>query len=185
MADEKKTTQIADPSGRGTAAEFKVSYPARMNDYGQEEIDVVADVMRNAESQTQGEYLKKFEADFAEYIGVKNAFAVDNCTNALKMAAVLAGLGAGDEVIVPAYTYCATAIAMGHNGAQIVWGDMDKDTWMIDPKDIEGKITDRTKAIAVVHLLGAPADMYAIMAIHEMMMKLKERGLVEYEVELG
>ncbi|MFC1675774.1 DegT/DnrJ/EryC1/StrS family aminotransferase [Planctomycetota bacterium] len=167
MVDEKKTIQIADPSGRGTAAEFKVSYPARIIGYGQEEIDLVVDIMKNSESQTQGDYLKKFETDFAEYLGVKNAFAVTNCTNALMFSAVLAGLGKGDEVIVPAYTFCATGIAMGHTGAKIVWADMDTDSWMVDPKDVERKITPKTKAIAVVHLLGTPVDMPAIMAIAE------------------
>lgn len=74
-------------------------------------------------------------------------------------------------MIIPAYTFCATAIPFGGTGAKIVWADTDAKTWEVDPGDIDRKITGRTKAIVVVHLLGMPADMSAIMAI------AKRRGL--------
>jgi dTDP-4-amino-4,6-dideoxygalactose transaminase len=157
------TTQAGDPSGRGTVSGFKVSFPARMRPYTEEEINAVVEVMRNAETQTQGEYLRKFEADLKAYTGVNHAFAVDNCTNALRLAAILCRLGPGDEVIIPAYTYCATASPFADTGAKIVWADIDRDTWVMDPSDVEKKITPRTKAIVPVHLLGMPVDMPAIM----------------------
>ena len=64
--------------------------------------------MRNAEGQTQGKYLEQFEKDFAAFVGAKYAFGVNNCTNALKLAAIFCHIQPGDEVIVPAYTYCAS-----------------------------------------------------------------------------
>jgi len=160
-----KTVKSDDASGRGSVAGFKVPFPARMQPYTEEEIAAVVHVMRHAECQTQGEHLRKFEADFKAYIGANHAFAVDNCTNALRLAAILCRLGPGDEVIVPAYTFCATAIPFGMTGAKIVWADFDKDTWTIDPSDVERKVTKKTKAIVVVHILGMPVDMPAIIEI--------------------
>ena len=81
MRNELKISKITDPSGREIAEEFKVSYPARMNDFTQERIDLVCEVMSNAENQTQGEYLEKFETDFTEYLSVKNAFALTEKIN--------------------------------------------------------------------------------------------------------
>lgn len=157
--------KIDDASGRGSVDGYKVSFPARQHGYTEEEIQTVVNVMRNAECQTQGSYLRKFEEDYKTFTGANYAFAVDNCTNALRLAAILCRLGPGDEVIIPAYTFCATAIPFGMTGAKIVWADIDKDRWVVDPKDIERKITDKTKAIVVVHLLGMPVDMEAVMAI--------------------
>ena len=165
MAVQSKTTKAGDASGRGTVGEFKVSFPARIRPHPEEEINAVVKVMRDAECQTQGQYLRQFEADFKAYTGADHAFAVDNCTNALRLAAILCRLGPGDEVIIPAYTFCATAIPFGETGARIVWADMDKETWAVDPQDIERKITDRTRAIVVVHLLGMPVNMPAVIEI--------------------
>jgi perosamine synthetase len=162
---QTRPTQTADGSGRGTAAGFKVSMPARMKPYSEEEINAVVEVMRNAECQTQGEYLRRFEADFRAYIGANHAFAVDNCTNALRLAATLCRLKPGDEVIIPAYTFCATAIPFAMTGARIVWADIDRRTWVVDPDDIARKVTPRSKAIVVVHLLGMPVNMPAVLEI--------------------
>ena len=165
MSNQAVVSQAGDASGRGSVSGYKVNFPARMRTYSEAEIQAVVNAMRNAEVQTQGEYLKKFEADFKAYTGAKHAFAVDNCTNALKLAATLCRLRPGDEVIIPAYTFCATAIPFGSTGAKIVWADMDPDNWGISPADIERKITPRTTTIVVVHLLGMPVDMPAIMEI--------------------
>lgn len=164
---QQRSTSSADASGRGSVAGYKVNFPARMRRYSDEEIEAVVHVMRNAEVQTQGEYLRRFEADFKAYTGANHAFAVDNCTNALRLTAILCGLAPGDEVIMPAYTFCATAIPFGMAGIRIVWADMHPGTWEIDPADVENKITPRTKAIVAVHLLGMPVDMSAIMRIAE------------------
>lgn len=159
------TERLSDPSGRGHADGFRVIFPQRQHDYTEEEIAAVVDVMRNAEGQTQGDYLEQFERDFAAFVGAKHAFGVSNCTNALRLAAILCGIRPGDEVICCAYNYCASAIPFGAEGAKIVWADIDPVTWTIAPEDIERKITPRTKAIVAVHLLGLPCDMKPISAI--------------------
>ena len=87
--DRSKTVKTDDASGRGTVAGFKVPFPGRMQPYTEEEINVVVEVMRNAEAQTQGQYLRQFEADLKAYIGANHAFATNNCTNALTLASIL------------------------------------------------------------------------------------------------
>jgi len=138
-----------------------------MRTYTEEEINAVVNVMRNAEVQTQGTNLRQFEADFKEYTGANFAFGVDNATNALRLSAILCDFQSGDEVIIPAYTFCATAIPFGMSGAKIVWADINPKTWVVDVNDIEKKITKKTKALVVVHLLGMPVDMEAVMLLAE------------------
>lgn len=157
--------QTDDASGRGRVEGFKVPFPARMHEYAEEGIQAVVEVMRNSEGQTQGKYMRQFEADFKAYCGANHAFAVDNATNALRLAAILCRLTADDEVIIPAYTFCASAIPFGQTGARIVWADIEEARRVVDPADIERKITARTKAVVVVHLLGMPVDMGAVMDI--------------------
>lgn len=157
--------KLSDPSGRGKVEGYKVIFPQMQHPYTEAEIEAVVNVMRNAEGQTQGKYLEQFEKDFAAFVGAKYAFGVNNCTNALKLAAIFCHIRPGDEVIVPAYTYCASAIPFGDLGAKIVWADIHPDTWTIDPDDFERKITPRTKAVVAVHLLGIPCDMKRIVAI--------------------
>jgi perosamine synthetase len=165
MEKTKGSEVFPDPSGRGIDTDFKVSTPGKMQPYSQDEIDAVVEVMRSTGGQTQGKYLAKFEEDFKGYTGANHTFAVDNCTNAIRLAAILCEIKAGDEVIIPAYTFCATAIPFGETGAKIVWSDINRDTWTAEPADIERKITPRTRVIVVVHLLGMPADMAAILKI--------------------
>ncbi len=165
MSNLTQTTKSGDASGRGSVAGYRVNFPARMRVYTEAEIEAVVNVMRNAEVQTQGDYQRKFEADFKAYIGANHAFAVDNATNALRLAAILCRFEKGDEVIVPGYTFSATAIPFGMTGVKLVFADIDPKRWTIDPKDIEKKITPHTKAVIVVHLLGMPADMPVIMEI--------------------
>lgn len=165
MSNLTQTSKSGDASGRGSVAGYRVNFPARMRAYTEAEIEAVVNVMRNAEVQTQGDYMGKFEADFKAYIGANHAFAVDNATNALRLAAILCRFEKGDEVIVPGYTFSATAIPFGMTGVKLVFADIDPKRWTIDPKDIEKKITPRTKAVIAVHLLGMPADMPTIMEI--------------------
>ncbi|MGO8704206.1 MAG: DegT/DnrJ/EryC1/StrS family aminotransferase [Candidatus Brocadiia bacterium] len=101
---------------------------------------------------------------FAKFIGVPHALAVNSCTSALVAAFRALGIGMGDEVIVPAYTFFATAATVAVCNAIPVIADVD-DTLTLDPKDVERRITDRTRAIAVVHMRGAPAQMDEIMRI--------------------
>lgn len=112
-----------------------------------------------------GKYADQFAASFAQYLGVKYATGVNNGTSALQLAMLALGIGEGDEVIVPANTYIASAWGVTYTGATPVFVDCTPDTWEIDPSKIEEKITDRTKAIIGVHLYGQPFDYDAVREI--------------------
>jgi len=115
-----------------------------------------------------GEFITRFEREFAEFVGVKFALTTSNGTSALHLALVSCGISEGDEVIVPDLTFVATANAVVYSGAKPVFADIDPETWCISPEDIRRKITKKTKAIIPVHIYGHPADMDAINEIaHE------------------
>lgn len=105
-----------------------------------------------------GKYADRFDGEFAAYCNVPYAAGVNNGTSALHCAMVALGIGAGDEVIVPANTFIATAWGVTYTGATPIFVDCTCDTWEIDPDKIEEKITERTKAILGVHLYGQPFD---------------------------
>jgi len=111
---------------------------------------------------TQGPRVREFEMLFAERHQVKHALAVSNCTTALHLALLAAGIGPGDEVLVPAFTWVATANAVLYCNAKPVFVDIDPLTFNIDPSKIRDKITSNTKAIIPVHLFGLCADMDAV-----------------------
>ena len=138
------TVMKGDASGRGAVDGYRISIPARQRPYTEEEISAVVHVMRDCPTQTQGPMMLQFQQDFAAYTGANHAFAVANATHALSLAATLCGVGPGDEVIIPAYTFCASAIPFGKAGAKIVWGDINPDTWTIDPEVILRKINPKT-----------------------------------------
>ena len=112
-----------------------------------------------------GRYASVFEEAFAQYLAIEHCIAVANGTDALEIALAAIGIGVGDEVLVPANTFIATAEAVSNVGAVPVFVDCDPQTYNIDAEKIEEKITPRTKAVIVVHLYGLPADMDAIMSI--------------------
>ena len=114
---------------------------------------------------SRAKVVTEFEKKWAEIVGTKRCLAVINGTNALIASMVCLGIGGGDEVIVPPYTFVATVLAVIQTGAIPVFADTDPDTFQIDPETIESKITPRTKAILPVHILGIPADMERIMEI--------------------
>lgn len=116
---------------------------------------------------SKGAYIEKFENFFSTKLGVKNAATTSNGTVALHLALLAAGIGNGDEVIVPTLTYIASVNCIKYVGAEAIFSDSCSDTWQLDPKSIESKITERTKAIMVVHLYGGACDMDAIMKIAE------------------
>lgn len=113
----------------------------------------------------KGRFVKAFEEKVADYLGVNHAVSVCNGTVALHLALMTLGIGEGDEVILPSLTYVASANAITYTGAVPVFADSLYESWQIDPADIERKITEKTKAIMVVHLYGQPCDMDAIMQI--------------------
>jgi len=112
-----------------------------------------------------GPELGAFERDFAAYCGARHCVGVASGMSAIELALLAAGVGPGDEVIVPAYTWVATWLAVSRTGAEPVGVDVLDETYNIDPSLIESAITDRTAAIVPVHLRGEPADMDAIGSI--------------------
>ncbi len=128
---------------------------------GDEEIEEVKKVLRSG-MLAQGKKVEEFERSFAEYVGTKYAVAVSNGTAALHVALISMGIGPGDEVIVPSYTFYATASSVILSGAKPVFVDVDLRTGTMDPIDLSSKISDKTKAIIPVHIHGHPADMDSI-----------------------
>lgn len=114
---------------------------------------------------SQGPKVAEFENKVAEYVNAKYAVATSSCTTALHLALIVSGIEKGDEVIVPSYTFIATANAVIFTGAKPVFADIDPATYNIDPKKIQKIITSRTRAIIPVHQIGLPADMDAIIKI--------------------
>ncbi|EHQ34379.1 DegT/DnrJ/EryC1/StrS family aminotransferase [Methanoplanus limicola] len=131
---------------------------------GEEEIEAVAEVMRSG-MLAQGSVTTEFENNFAEYCGVSHAVGVNSGTAALHMGLLALGIGAGDEVIVPSFTFIATATAVSMCGATPVIVDVTEDTYTINPEEITANITDRTKAVIGVHLFGQPFDVDSVLKI--------------------
>lgn len=114
---------------------------------------------------TQGPKVAELEEKFTKYTGAKYAVAVSNCTTALHLSMIVAGIGAGDEVICPSMSYIATANSITYVGATPVFAEVIPSTYNLDPVDTEKKITPKTKAILLVHQLGMPADISAFTAL--------------------
>lgn len=124
----------------------------------QDDIDAVVEVLKG-DYITTGPTVAEFERVVAEYTGAKYAVAVSNGTAALHIACLVAGIKEGDEVITTPITFAASSNCALYCGATPVFADIDPDTYNIDPKDLERKITARTKAIVAVHFTGQPCKM--------------------------
>jgi len=135
-------------------------------DIQEPEIEEVVDSLRTGWLGT-GPKVKRFEQAFAAYKGVQpeQVAALNSCTAALHVSLIAAGIGPGDEVITTAMTFCATVNAIIHAGATPVLADIDPDTLNISAREIESKITPKTRAILPVHFAGRACDMDAIMSI--------------------
>ena len=130
----------------------------------QEDEEAVLSVLRKG-TMSEIDVTMAFEQDFAEWQGTNYTLGFNNGTSALLAALFSAGVGVGGEVICPSLTYWASAIPAYSLGATVIFADIDPDTLCIDPREIEHRITDQTQAIMVVHYVGHPADMDAIMEI--------------------
>jgi dTDP-4-amino-4,6-dideoxygalactose transaminase len=128
------------------------------------DIRAVVKVMKSG-GLAQGPQVTAFENEFSEFVQGRDCVAVNSGTSALHLALLSLGVGPGDEVIVPSFTFAATANSVALTGAKPVFVDIDPVTYNIDSTLIEAAITKRTKAIQVVHLYGLPADMSRISAI--------------------
>jgi dTDP-4-amino-4,6-dideoxygalactose transaminase len=114
---------------------------------------------------TQGPEVAAFEKEFAAFVGAEHATAASNCTTGLHLALLVAGVEPGDEVITVSHSYIATANSIRYCGAEPVFVDVNCDTHNMDPAMIEAAITSKTKAILLVHQMGMPADLSAIVSI--------------------
>jgi perosamine synthetase len=131
---------------------------------GRSERQAVNRVLRSG-NLAQGPEVAAFENEFSQYVEGRNCVAVNSGTSALHLALLSLGIGAGDEVIVPSFTFAATANSVALTGATPVFVDIDPVTFNLDHQRIEAAITKKTKAIQVVHLYGLPANMVEIMKI--------------------
>jgi len=138
--------------------------PAAKPEIGKAERRAVDRVMRSG-LLAQGTEVSSFEKEFSKFVEDRECVAVNSGTSALHVALLSLGIGKGDEVIVPSFTFAATANSVALTGATPVFVDIDPRTFCIDPLAITKAITSKTKAIQVVHLYGLPAEMPEIMKI--------------------
>ena len=136
--------------------------PVAAPDLSGNEEAYVGEAIRSSWISSTGPFVNRFESEFAAACQTSTALGVCNGTVALHLALLALGVRPGDEVLVPALTYVATANAVRYVGAEPVFVDVDPATWCLDPTKLEGAITPRTRGIITVHLYGHPADMDAI-----------------------
>ena len=149
---------------------------SRWPHFDDEQITAVTEVLRSGKvNYWTGQQGRKFEQEFANYVDCQHAIALANGTAALELALHSVGIGTGDEVIVPSRTFIATASAVVARGATPVCADVDPSTQNITAESIAAQISQRTKAIIVVHLAGLPCDMDPILEL------AKQRGLLVIE----
>lgn len=130
-----------------------------------DEVDVgLKDVFKKGDF-ILGEAEKEFEAAFAHYCGVKYAVGVNSGTDALYLALAALNIGPGDEVILPAFTFIATALCISYTGAKPVFVDIEEETYNMDPNQLKAAITKKTKAVMPVHIYGQAANMQEILAV--------------------
>lgn len=134
---------------------------------GEKELEYVTDCIRSSWISSKGEYINRFEEEFSKYCGAKCGVTTTSGTTALHLAVVCLGIGNDDEVIIPTFTMIATANAVVYTGAKPVLIDSEPYSWNMDVNKIEEKITEKTKAIMVVHTYGHPVDMDPILKLAE------------------
>ena len=136
-----------------------IKYPVYQPKLGEEEKANVMDCLDTSWISSKGTFVEKFETAFAEYQQVHHAVTVANGTLALHLAMLTLGIGPGDEVIVPTFTYIAPVNSIRYVGAEPVFVDCVSETWQMDPVETEKAITPKTRAILCVHVYGHPCDL--------------------------
>ena len=152
---------VVDFSTRARIRQFMVLEP----DIGDQETSNVLECLTTGWISSQGRFIGAFEKAFSDYLGGGHAIAVANGTVALQLGLTTLGIGRGDEVIVPDFTFGASINAIIHSGATPVLADVDPDTWTIDLDELRRLITPKTKAVMPVHIYGQPARMDEIKEI--------------------
>lgn len=128
---------------------------------------LAVDRVMRSRKLAQGDEVKKFEESFSSNVENKLCVAVNSGTSGLLLAMLASGIGPGDEVIVPSFTFAATANTVALTGAKPVFVDINPETYNLDPKAVEASITSKTKGIQPVHLYGLPADMFELKVLAE------------------
>jgi dTDP-4-amino-4,6-dideoxygalactose transaminase len=156
---------------------IKINFSGRSVRYTEEEIAVAVEAMRDADPLTQGHYRDEFERKFAEYQNVPagSCFTVANGCAALEMSAQICRFKEGDEIVIPAHTFTASAYPYLKKGARPAWADVDLHTRVVTAETVEKAVTDRARAVVVVHLYGYVADMPEIAAL------CRKRGIILIE----
>jgi dTDP-4-amino-4,6-dideoxygalactose transaminase len=158
------TTEL--PAIAGGAPAIEPGAHRRWPEITQEDRDAVLGVLdRGVVCGANAPEITALQREWAEYLGVAHCLALNTGTAALHCACAAVGVGPGDEVIVPAFTFVATAMAVVHQGATPVFCDVDPRTYNLDPARVEARVTERTRAIMPVHLHGLPAEMDEIRAL--------------------
>jgi perosamine synthetase len=156
---------MANPTMESTATPLARHISVGHADLSGNEAKYLVDCVNSGWVSSKGDYVHRFEHEFAHFCGVQEAVSCTSGTAALHLTMVALGLGPGDEVIVPTLTYVATANAVSYCGATPVFVDSDPQTFNLDPADVHRKVTARTRAIIAVHLYGQCADMDALGSI--------------------
>ncbi|MCR4666093.1 MAG: DegT/DnrJ/EryC1/StrS family aminotransferase [Desulfovibrio sp.] len=157
--------------------DIRVNFSGRSIRYTDEEVQTVVEAMQNAEPLTQGKYMQAFEGKFARFQGVEegSCFTTVNGCAALEMSAQLCRFAPGDEFVIPSHTFTASCYPYIKKGGRPVWADIDRKTRVVTAESIEKVLTEKTKAVVVVHLYGYVADMPEIVAL------CRERGILLIE----
>jgi dTDP-4-amino-4,6-dideoxygalactose transaminase len=142
----------------------RITIPLAKPFFSGREVNEIAEVLKSGWVM-QGPKVKEFEGRVADYVGARYAVAASSGTTALHLALLALDIQKGDEVIVPSYSFIASANSIVYAGACLVFIDIDPDTFNLDPAEIKRKISKKTKAIMVVHQFGLPADMDRITSI--------------------
>lgn len=142
-----------------------IRIPVYRPELGGNEMAYVQQCIESTWISSKGEFIDRFQADFARFIGAKHVVAVTNGTVALHLALLGAGIGPGDEVIVPSLTYVAAVNAIRYVGATPVFADADAQSWQVDPGHVEKLISPRTRAILAVHTYGQACDLATLGAL--------------------
>ncbi len=155
---------------------YKINWSARSHNYIPSELKIAQKIMKFADPLTKGKYLMKFEKDFKKYLNTKGAvFGVTSAASAIELTAASLNLKPGDEIIVPAHTYCASALPFTRYRVKIKWVDIDLNTMLLSVNHLKKLIGKKTKAVVAVHLYGQPANIIDIKKI----LKKKRIVLVE------
>jgi len=144
---------------------IKIKVPIAVPSLNTKEMEYVMECIKSSWISSKGKYVTIFEEKFASYINANYGISVSSGTAALHLALAAIGVAPKDEVIIPTLSMIAAANAVSYTGATLVLADSESRCWNINPREVEKKITERTKAIIVVHLYGHPVDMDPIMKI--------------------